>query len=155
MLLTGIFVFHWYTRDDFAVTLNDAWLAFMFLWIGIGGNLLIPTFQRRSTLFHAALERQFDVVPQAVAQPTPDSTVLSMPATIELISRRQVIFGWAIAIYAMIAVIFLPAQMVASNIAPDGIFLAMLGLFSVLYVLVAGAWLLYRRSRRFGSPKLG
>ncbi len=115
----SVFVFHWYTRDDFVATLNDAWLVFLFLLIGIGGNLAIPTYQRRVILFIAAREGQFDIVPQAIPQPAPDSTLLSIPATIDLVSCRRVIFGWAIAIYAVLAIIFLPVLVVVSKIAPD------------------------------------
>jgi hypothetical protein len=138
LLLIGDFAFHWYTRDDFVAILNDAWLVFMFLSIGIGGNLMIPTYQRRVALFRAAQERQFDVIPQATPQPAPDSTVLSIPATIELVGRRRVALGWATAIYIVIALVFLLAQVVASSIAPNGIFLWMLGLMSVLYIFIAG-----------------
>src|SRR5690348_7915796 len=138
LLLVGSIAFHWYTRDDVLTTFNDAWLAFMFLLIGISGNLAIPTYQRRVTLFRAAQEGRFDVVPQAIPQPVPDSTALSIPTTIALISRRRVILGWVIAIYAIIAIILVPVLMVVSKIAPDESYVTIFWIFGTFfYVLVA------------------
>lgn len=138
LLLVGNIAFHWYTRDEVLTTFNDAWLAFMFLLIGIGGNLAIPTYQRRVTLFRAAQEGQFDVIPQAIPQPAPDSTSLSIPATIELVSRRRVILGWAIAIYVVIALIFLPVLILVSKVVPDISYMNIFWILSTfVYILMA------------------
>jgi hypothetical protein len=138
LLLMGIFVFPWSTRDDFLTTFNDIWLVFLCLFIGIGGNLAIPTYERRVKLFIAAREGQFDVVPQAIPQPAPDSTLLSIPTTIELISRRRVILGWVIAIYATIAIILAPVLIVVSKIAPDESYVTIFCISGTFfYVLVA------------------
>ena len=138
LLLVGSIAFHWYARDDVLTTFNDAWLAFVFLLIGISGNLAIPTYQRRVTLFRAAQEGQFDVVPQTIPQPVPDSSSLSIPATIELVSRRRVILGWVIAIYAIIAIIFLPVLMLVSKVVPDTLYINVFWIFGTFfYILVA------------------
>ena len=138
LLLVGNIAFHWYTRDDFLTTFNDIWLVFLCLFIGIGGNLAIPTYERRVKLFIAAREGRFNVVPQAIPQPVPDSTALSIPTTIELISRRRVILGWVIAIYAIIAIILAPVLMVVSKIAPDESYVTIFCISGTFfYVLVA------------------
>ena len=146
LILVSIFVMHGYNRDTFWSLMSSAGAALWMLTVGVGGNLLIPTFRRRSDLYQAAITRQIDRVSLVREQPNPSVVIPSLPIAIESMQRRRVVLGWYGCIYATIVSPFLAIQFIASQIAPDGIFMAtFLGLLTLVF-LGLGIFVLIRPS---------
>lgn len=139
VLLVTIFVMHGYSRDMFWSLTSSGGAVLWMLTVGVGGNLLIPTFRRRSELFHAAIAHQLDRVPLAREQLNLSLTLPSLPFAIGCVQRRRVLLGWYGCIYVLIAVLIaspvLVRQLIAGQIAPEGIFMAtFLGLLFIVFL---------------------